>query len=216
MFIFTKMKLLSLKSVIKKVLSVVLSKKLRFCHHLFFLCNLIKNIKIKFLYFYNKFVNRIKNRLYILLSGKKLGTYFNGHLLSPIIILNNKLLVDFLNGDEYKIQKFFWWMFKDTDEFYNYFGKEKLDLYESKLLKLIEKEGKSFPPFDKNFNLLLLSEEIILELYEEWKKEPDFFVYIISYYLHNYPINILDEPIRKRLEDKEEFMTIDLSPALFI
>jgi hypothetical protein len=73
-------------------------------------------------------INKIKDKIYVILFGPRLGTYSSkGELLYPIVILNNKILFEMVHGNENRWQNFCDTMFRDSINW----GKDKEKIYEA-------------------------------------------------------------------------------------
>jgi hypothetical protein len=165
----------------------------------------------------NDLINKIKDKIYFRIFGRRLGTFTEkGHLLFPIIILNNKLLLE-LDDDSSRCTKFIRSMFN----IYQIFRSEnKYLIYENKLVQILQgKENKEkFPVyFDGNiYKKLTFSKKFTVALYNEWEKDPEFLTYVICYYLLNYVFDHdevnFDTDFIDDWNYREEYITLDLSP----
>jgi hypothetical protein len=180
------------------------------------LITLIKNkIKvIKDFLFY--LINKFKDKIYFILFGPRIGTFTEkGHLLFPIIILNNKLLLE-LTDDSSCCEDFFrlfsYWMFNIFTESPNW------KFYEEKLFQLLQEKKEKFPVYfdgGGNYKKLILSKEFTLMLYKEWEKDTKFLTFVICYYLRHYVFlgsMDFDTDFMEPLVEREEYIKLDLSP----
>ena len=125
-------------------------------------------------------------------------------------MLNNTLLVELYK--ESSIQSFFYE--KLGDDILINFSKEKASLFNLKLLELIKKEGnKPFPYDDNTLEHPRFSDDFTLNIYEEWKENPDFLLYVFSYYFNKFLIYFYEEIENRNV--RNQFIKIDIS-FLFI
>jgi hypothetical protein len=216
-----------------KLLIVQLGTKILRCFAKFFNLDIIKNKIISINKFGMSLINKVKDRLYILLFGFRVGNYSNeGELLYPIVILNNKLLFEMDHGNQDRWQKFVDNMFREIN-----WGEDKEKLYEARLNQLLE--GKHFPlespyyiqkankrpinfyysdsiPMENRYRKVEFSTTFTLALYEEWKKDPEFLTYVICKYFTNYVFETLSGDYSiislNDINIMNNLMTLDLSP----
>jgi hypothetical protein len=199
-FIFLK-SLLALKGRNIKILSS-LKNKIKFL-------SLI--IKERWSYKIKYYSLIIKDKLYQFIFGQRVGSYHKDHLCFPIIVLNNTVLLEFIDKEE-SIQPFF--HEKLGDDILINFSKEKTSIFNLKLLELIEKEGNKPFPYDfKNLEHPRFSDDFTLNIYKEWKENPEFLLYVFSYYFNNFLIYFFNEIEEENI--RNHLIKIDIS-FLFI